>query len=479
MNAFHPRKTADTVRMVNRGKSASVKKSKSNAQPSIEGILCSYPHRVCTRNRLDGYEYCCKHILEDKTAPYRQCNYVYPKNGRKCANVTSKLERRDGFCMEHSRKNAQLRQNAFRKRKPPETVASLVDELDHYNVLGENSSHEEGLPNEFCTSLLARLPLTSPVSRISKIIEYASDSDSEVDVLSVDQTYRGVVESDAESIDSEHEESSLRHAGVYTVEEATQIARDKLIRLQSLYIAQFKRLQHVLQEKRRKYLHNLKLEKETFGNCVSFPRSTPKEEYHYRKLKSLLNYHKLNGVDTLLRVQEKEKRKALTQGVHYTLPSASKCFYSCDGEKCAANALPFSKFCFKHVLKDSKQVLYRQCTRQDPECTNPITFGLNMKTCALHAELPAMPSLDLPPPPPPPVKTEDELKMETQTTEILDTIQDENSTILNPEKPDNEMFIPPNQLWEPSGSDSKLRQVLESINMTPGELPPEELLDTS
>ena len=60
----------------------------------------------------------------------------------------------------------------------------------------------------------------------------------------------------------------FRHAGVYTAEEVALIMKDKLIRLQSLYIDQFKRLQHVLREKRRKYLHTVKREKETLGTII-------------------------------------------------------------------------------------------------------------------------------------------------------------------------------------------------------------------
>lgn len=41
--------------------------------------------------------------------------------------------------------------------------------------------------------------------------------------------------------------------------------REKLIRLQSLYIDQFKRLQHLLKEKKRRYLHNRKVEHEAQG----------------------------------------------------------------------------------------------------------------------------------------------------------------------------------------------------------------------
>ena len=56
-----------------------------------------------------------------------------------------------------------------------------------------------------------------------------------------------------------------RHAGVYTAEEVALIMRDKLIRLQSLYIDQFKRLQHVMRERRRKYLHTRKHERTSHG----------------------------------------------------------------------------------------------------------------------------------------------------------------------------------------------------------------------
>lgn len=44
------------------------------------------------------------------------------------------------------------------------------------------------------------------------------------------------------------------------MEEATRMCRDKMIRLRSLYITQFKRLQHVLRERRRKYCQAIQAE---------------------------------------------------------------------------------------------------------------------------------------------------------------------------------------------------------------------------
>jgi len=58
-----------------------------------------------------------------------------------------------------------------------------------------------------------------------------------------------------------------RHAGVYTAEEIALVFRDKLIRLQSLYIDQFKRLHHRLHEKRRQYLHTMRRTFPTSGDA--------------------------------------------------------------------------------------------------------------------------------------------------------------------------------------------------------------------
>lgn len=56
---------------------------------------CLYGSYECTQPCLEGYSYCAKHILEDASAPYKQCAFVYNTNGRKCQNSAPKLDRRD------------------------------------------------------------------------------------------------------------------------------------------------------------------------------------------------------------------------------------------------------------------------------------------------------------------------------------------------------------------------------------------------
>lgn len=56
---------------------------------------CLYTSYECTQPCLEDYFYCAKHILEDPSAPYKQCAFVYNINGRKCHNPAPKLDRRD------------------------------------------------------------------------------------------------------------------------------------------------------------------------------------------------------------------------------------------------------------------------------------------------------------------------------------------------------------------------------------------------
>ena len=92
----------------------------------MESPFCTYSHRVCMLNKLQGncmcfwngnfsamsihlsirslysfngsgYDYCIKHILEDSNAPFKQCNYVSNKTGRRCSNAAARTERKDGW----------------------------------------------------------------------------------------------------------------------------------------------------------------------------------------------------------------------------------------------------------------------------------------------------------------------------------------------------------------------------------------------
>lgn len=61
-----------------------------------EPLACAFAPRPCSQPRLEGQEFCIKHILEDRNAPFKQCSYVSTKNGKRCPNAAPKPEKKDG-----------------------------------------------------------------------------------------------------------------------------------------------------------------------------------------------------------------------------------------------------------------------------------------------------------------------------------------------------------------------------------------------
>lgn len=353
---------------------------------------CLYAAYECTQSCLEGYSYCAKHILEDPSASYKQCAFVYNTNGRKCQNPAPKLDRRDvSYCGEHSRKAQIARIKSTSRRSLPETPEMLLLNLSHY-VKPVDSSAED--TEEERRKVKALDPFTEvDAYRVnasgSDILDYASSSESDVEPTVVTDTLRGVYldDSDNESLHSPQEDP-LKHAGIFTAEEVIYIAREKLIRLQSLYIDQFRRLQYVLKEKRRKYLLALKKEKETLCSIHSQKRETAKEKKLYEKLKALNRYHRRSGVEAILYRKSLERRAQVTEPIQKP-PNVSKCVFTEGGVKCGERTLPSAKHCRKHILKDQHQVLFKACgaVRADIECHEPVPVIFD-SNCVFHMNLP-------------------------------------------------------------------------------------------
>ncbi|BFZ22555.1 hypothetical protein BsWGS_25593 [Bradybaena similaris] len=347
-----------------------------------DGGFCKYSHHVCMQNCVDGYDYCIHHILEDKTAPYKQCVYM-TKSGRRCFMPAPKQERKDGYCSEHAKKASFARQRLARKRRPKETVESLLEELTSVNSVSSDSHNNEHRRGKMHSDSIA-----------SKALEYASSSDSDTEQPVLGQTWIDDADSDAESIDSEQEDL-LKYAGAYTTEEVAQILRDKLIKLQALYIDQFKRLKHVLLTKRRQYLTAYKAEKETLGS-IKLYKNDPLQKDKYKKLLAMKHYHRKYGKEALLQKQSTQRRMQATEAMNYQPPHFAKCVFVDEGLRCNARVVPLSKFCQKHILHDPAQVLYRPCPFADSQCGRPVPTLHNTEFCSLHQPVPFVKEPDQP-----------------------------------------------------------------------------------
>ena len=470
-------------------------------------MLCEYSGHLCGREKLTGHNFCLRHILEadrgilhsnqpiSKPANsaiviaqqlFKQCNYtishrqtILGSNGvpatitghRRCTRPAPKSDRKDGFCIEHSRRALMARQKIGRKRSADPIVNSLED-LSHYKPasgsdgdmqLSSGTSRTIGSGTNGSSSKISKIeanaisatnesnsvqtredPLELMMKRIPYINARAFDS-SELegdgdggeggDLTTIESArWKPADEvggtradpeehSDNESLDSEMD-NPLKYAGAYSAEEVIRLMREKLIRLQKLYIDQFQRLRYLLKEEARKFNIRLVLERDILdlgsiwmNSRLESPVPTTNKETNerlerssvdnasYEKLKALSHYQNPKGFEAVLHYQQMERRMKLgesgnsgnnmttsnvnasastghitahTSGIVGNSVSASsqfgfgnshkqislpKCsFHLTSSTKCGDPVIPLTKFCIKHILEDTSQVLFRTCS---------------------------------------------------------------------------------------------------------------------
>ncbi|GBP85428.1 KAT8 regulatory NSL complex subunit 2 [Eumeta japonica] len=100
--------------------------------------VCAHRGYECTLPVVCGREYCPRHILEDPTAPYKQCLHTY-SNGERCPlpapapqNTVHDNRKDQGLCFEHARAAMSARQRSGAPPPPVTTVETILHQLQHY-----------------------------------------------------------------------------------------------------------------------------------------------------------------------------------------------------------------------------------------------------------------------------------------------------------------------------------------------------------
>lgn len=189
---------------------------------------CSNIAYDCTLPRIEGYEYCLKHILQDSKAPYKQCPYTYTINGKRCTQPAPKYDpKKDvftNFCFEHSRLTQLNKTKAtIGKFKNIETNETLLNNLAHhvntdkveisphktYSMRTSYDSDDSDV--EVCNSFVNPFVDIDSANRNNagrQILDYASDSTSDDEQITISNTWKGqdMDCSDNESVDSQNED---------------------------------------------------------------------------------------------------------------------------------------------------------------------------------------------------------------------------------------------------------------------------------
>lgn len=131
---------------------ATIAALKAQLEMELKNIKqCAYKSYDCTQLTLDGYNYCLRHILQDKNAPYKQCTYVYTSNGKRC-HLPAFKDKKDTtgqafvyyllfvlfvtsiccrYCIEHALKG-HFNSKRGTRWQPPRTAEVLLHSVSHY-----------------------------------------------------------------------------------------------------------------------------------------------------------------------------------------------------------------------------------------------------------------------------------------------------------------------------------------------------------
>jgi len=359
--------------------------------------ICNYTHRICLQNKLEGCDHCIRHILYDKNGIFKQCSYVHPQSHKRCPNAARKTERKESVCPWHLKKyfikRKQQNLNEEKSSTKTSTTQQLFRDLEHYCP---NTEHDKNRLNSNWIkldddSITASDHLRRKIVESSKLQHAENTDDEDLNDPQVENTFRtDIIDSDSESIDSDHEEP-LKHAGIYTPEEVSSILRDKMIRLQSLYTSELGYLQYLMKEKYKRYINNVRSQQDVF-QFSPFKLANGILSDDYNKCKALMRYHRSHGSEALLKAQVKEKRRQLNDQAQSSFDPTNKpktpqlCIYEKEGEKCERKAMPLTHYCKIHVLYDNDQVLFRPCAYGNPPCLNPVMSFQKGNSCILHED---------------------------------------------------------------------------------------------
>lgn len=349
--------------------------------------------------------------MNDKTAPYRQCTYVHSVTGRRCTRAAHKVDRRASpLCQYHRalRLNAPTSQPPVLLEETSSESKGLLEDLAHHDPSNDQtpSTNTFWLPKPDGSAVPS--PMLCKILQKYNAQRLAEDK-AQIELPTIEDiaARHNNADSDTESVDNNLD--MFKHASVFTEEEVTRTLRDKMIKLRRLYIEQYGHVQYILKEKRLKYIQAQRMEDELYGEQYSFRNNRDSPDYH--KLRAMLRYHKTFGPESLLQEQAKQKRMSRPptvgphshpcvqnqlQGEKETTSEAPVevkqkrtqiCIFSKTPQGCDKPCLPLSPYCKKHILFDTKQVLFRPCAGGMPPCLNPVVSFVRKNKCRLHTAI--------------------------------------------------------------------------------------------
>lgn len=425
--------------------------SKSMIAAALERPFCAYLHKICLNNRLEGHKYCIDHIMNDKTAPYRQCTYVHSVTGRRCQRAAHKVDRRASpLCLyhrslkinsPHQQHQLQLHQIQQQSQQTPPTTSSLT------TTTTSATATETTTTTTTTTSLSTSTPedikpqTVTLQNNVNYLTHHKQHLDPQQSLLEDLAHYRRrpdqpnsqntntfwLPKGDGSAIpsaklckvlakyNSQRQEPPIELPSIEDIaarhnnaDSDTESVDNNYDTFKHASVFTEEELTKILRDKmiklRRLYIeqygHTQYILKEKRLKYIQAQRNEDElfgELYSYRnyrdspdyaKLRAMLRYHKTFGPESLLQEQAKRRKIIPHQSISASTElQESICIYSKTAQGCDKPCIPLSPYCRQHILYDTKQVLFRPCAGGVPPCLTPVVSFTKKNKCWLHTAI--------------------------------------------------------------------------------------------
>eukprot|EP01122_Echinamoeba_exundans_P013194 TRINITY_DN5722_c0_g1_i1.p1 TRINITY_DN5722_c0_g1~~TRINITY_DN5722_c0_g1_i1.p1 ORF type:complete len:593 (-),score=134.53 TRINITY_DN5722_c0_g1_i1:806-2584(-) len=332
---------------------------------------CSYKGKPCTSICLSGYQYCLKHILEDKSAPYKRCTMIKSESKRRCATAVPINDPDPALCGFH-RKKVSEEAHAPKEQQPKEVdpatrTKKRVVRPPPVEIRDSPSDKEQR--ERFFTKmvnnagLLGRVALIATPDELDAVQEQRSHNPGG----RMDKIRNNIIDMKLRALRNELEvERAFLFSPIEAVDEFSSIISEARARIP------------------KKEPESVKVPDATMG--------PPKDAVVKKKTSKKAE---AGDVASDEQTEKKKKKKSATEAppaapvvVEPPKPKRKTRFdypTTCTFVGCEERAVPLTHYCFAHILNEENQQLYEPCPWED--CGYPKPKFSKPAFCAFHVEM--------------------------------------------------------------------------------------------
>ncbi|XP_046846124.1 uncharacterized protein LOC124439881 isoform X2 [Xenia sp. Carnegie-2017] len=328
-----------------------------HSSPVDGKLLCSFSEKTCMQRRLNHYAFCIRHVLEDKNSPFKQCKFVAKYNGQRCTNAIPLKEERI-YCNSHLQVLGLVPKKS-RKKKHTESntgtgknsLNSSVMETSQITCNSTSKSTSSMKRKEKCNESLEHTKFSPPNFWKAKVMTSHCSLSNRINTSRKITNTRNLLpfygvgfSSDEEMSDDDflNETIDLKSSNTFSVKR-TQVNKCESHK-----------------EKLKQLRENLNYEYVKIKKSIDAQFNEKKQSDKAHRLLAIAVKSHLSPISadsTENNSSLRSRKRPLSLEKNYI-----RCTAEISGKRiCKRRSLPYTKYCFYHILNDSRQKLFQEC----------------------------------------------------------------------------------------------------------------------